>query len=98
VAADPPRAPGLDVPGGFDGIAYYRWHGSPRQYFSAYGGVELDRLASAILQRKQQVWCVFDNTGSGAAAANALDLAGRLRAADANGSAAASSGIGRRTR
>jgi hypothetical protein len=26
VAADPPRAAGLGAPGGWPGIAYYRWH------------------------------------------------------------------------
>jgi uncharacterized protein YecE (DUF72 family) len=30
VAADPPRAVGLETPGGWPGLVYYRWHGSPR--------------------------------------------------------------------
>src|SRR4051812_27946779 len=27
VAADPPRASGLESPGGWNGLVYYRWHG-----------------------------------------------------------------------
>jgi uncharacterized protein YecE (DUF72 family) len=90
VAADPPRAVGLDVPGGWTGIAYYRWHGSPRPYFSPYAPADLDRLAADVRAAgAPQTWCVFDNTGSGAAAGNALDLMSRL-AADAAPTAAVS--------
>jgi uncharacterized protein YecE (DUF72 family) len=90
VAADPPRAAGLDVPGGWAGIVYYRWHGSPRPYFSPYAAADLDRLAAAVRANGAlQTWCVFDNTGSGSAAGNALDLMSRL-AADASPTAAAS--------
>ena len=84
VAADPPRAAGLDVPGGWPGIVYYRWHGSPRPYFSPYAAADLDRLATAVrASGALQTWCVFDNTGSGSAAGNALDLMSRLAAAAA---------------
>jgi uncharacterized protein YecE (DUF72 family) len=90
VAADPPRASGLDVPGGWTGIAYYRWHGSPRPYFSPYAPADLDRLAADVRAiGAPQTWCVFDNTGSGSAAGNALDLMSRL-AVDAAPTAAAS--------
>ena len=89
VAADPPRAAGLDTPGGWRGIAYYRWHGSPRPYFSPYAPADLDRLAADVRAAiAAQTWCVFDNTGSGSAAGNALDLTSRL-AADAAPTAAA---------
>jgi uncharacterized protein YecE (DUF72 family) len=74
VAADPPRAAGLHEPGAWQGIAYYRWHGSPRPYFSPYSAADLDRLAAEVRARRGEVWCIFDNTGSGAAAGNALDL------------------------
>jgi uncharacterized protein YecE (DUF72 family) len=74
VAADPPRAPELGRPGGWSGVVYYRWHGSPRQYFSTYSPEVLGRLAADITLVPVDTWCVFDNTGSGAAAANALDL------------------------
>jgi uncharacterized protein YecE (DUF72 family) len=78
VAADPPRAAGLDTPAGFGGIVYYRWHGSPRPYFSPYAEGDLDRLAAAIRAGGTETWCIFDNTGSGSAAGNALDLTARL--------------------
>ena len=74
VAADPPRASGLDQPGGWNGVAYYRWHGSPRPYFSSYTAAQLSELARALRRATGEAWCIFDNTGSGAAAANALDL------------------------
>ena len=78
VAADPPRAPGLEAPGGWPGLVYYRWHGSPRPYFSAYSPDALDRLCEAIARHDADTWCIFDNTGSGSAAGNALDLTARL--------------------
>jgi uncharacterized protein YecE (DUF72 family) len=81
VAADPPRAEGLHEPGAWPGVAYYRWHGSPRPYFSPYSPAALDRLFAEVRARRSEVWCIFDNTGSGAAAGNALDLLARTTAA-----------------
>lgn len=80
VAADPPRASGLEAPGGWPGLVYYRWHGSPRPYFSPYDPAALDQLAAAIRATTVDAWCIFDNTGSGSAAGNALDLRSRLHA------------------
>jgi uncharacterized protein YecE (DUF72 family) len=77
-AADPPRADGLHEPGAWRGVAYYRWHGSPRAYFSPYSADDLQRLVQAIETLRAPAWCIFDNTGSGAAAANALDLLAQL--------------------
>lgn len=74
VAADPPRAAGLEQPGGWAGMAYFRWHGSPRPYFSAYSMEQLHELAVKLSGNAVNAWCIFDNTGSGAAAGNALDL------------------------
>jgi uncharacterized protein YecE (DUF72 family) len=74
VAADPPRVAGFAVPGGWPGIGYYRWHGSPRPYFSPYAAAALHALAAQIASLSRPVWIIFDNTGSGAAAANALEL------------------------
>jgi uncharacterized protein YecE (DUF72 family) len=74
VAADPPRAPGLDVPSGWPGLVYYRWHGSPRPYFSSYSTEQLRDLAVKLSGGGSHTWCIFDNTGSGSAAGNALDL------------------------
>ncbi|HYE47073.1 MAG TPA: DUF72 domain-containing protein [Caulobacter sp.] len=79
VAADPPRHPDDTKPGGWSGLAYWRLHGSPRVYFSPYGGGRLAALAVEIAASPaEERWCVFDNTASGAAAADALDLKGRL--------------------
>jgi uncharacterized protein YecE (DUF72 family) len=87
VAADPPRAAGLDRPGGSDDVVYFRWHGSPRTYFSPYAAEAIDRLGAAIDASAVETWCIFDNTGSGSAAANALDLRARLSSAPRNGAA-----------
>lgn len=78
VAADPPRAGGFEEPGGWPGLVYYRWHGSPRPYFSSYAPEQLRALAVKLSACASDAWCVFDNTGSGSAAANALDLRGIL--------------------
>jgi uncharacterized protein YecE (DUF72 family) len=78
-AADPPRAAGLERPGGWPGLVYYRWHGSPRPYFSIYPEEQLDDLAVKLSRARVPAWCIFDNTALGAAAANALDLRQRLK-------------------
>lgn len=81
VAADPPRHPLDRAPGGWRGLAYWRWHGAPRPYYSSYGEAELSSLARDIeASGAAQRWCVFDNTASGAAAANALSLAAAMGA------------------
>ncbi|WP_374470221.1 DUF72 domain-containing protein [Phenylobacterium sp.] len=75
VAADPMRHPAAGTPGGWPGLAYWRLHGSPRMYWSAYDEGMLATLAAQLRSEEAEaVWCVFDNTSSGAAAANALRL------------------------
>ena len=76
VAADPACVPGAAQPGGFSELVYFRLHGSPRKYYSAYGEQYLRELADRLrmLRFKAEVWCVFDNTASGAAMQNALEL------------------------
>jgi uncharacterized protein YecE (DUF72 family) len=81
VAADPARVPAAAEPGGWPDLVYYRLHGSPRIYYSAYESEYLDTLAARLRVEAaagRQVWCIFDNTASGAAAADALGLAARL--------------------
>ena len=81
VAADPPRAKIDGEPGAWPGLAYFRLHGSPRIYYSSYEDDHLDTLADKLrtLQgRGIPVWCVFDNTASGAATNNALLLVERV--------------------
>lgn len=79
VAADPARHPAAAVPGGWSGAAYWRLHGSPRMYRSSYDEAALSGLASDVLGRPGETWCIFDNTASGAATANALTLLHLLR-------------------
>jgi len=76
VAADPPPAEGAEHPGGWTGVVYYRLHGAPRKYWSRYDGEHIAALAQALrLSRSaSEVWCVFDNTASGAALENASEL------------------------
>jgi uncharacterized protein YecE (DUF72 family) len=77
VAADPSRAPGADVPGGWQGLVYYRLHGSPRMYYSVYDDDALAKLATGLATNTRDgvpAWCTFDNTMSAAATGNALTL------------------------
>jgi uncharacterized protein YecE (DUF72 family) len=81
VAADPARVPAAAEPAGWRGIAYHRLHGSPRIYYSSYADDDLDALANRLrddVAAGRETWCIFDNTASGAAARNALDLLTRL--------------------
>jgi uncharacterized protein YecE (DUF72 family) len=80
VAADPPRAPGGGGPGGWDGLVYYRLHGSPRVYYSSYDEGFLNTLAiqmAELIAAQTPTWCIFDNTTLGAGTSNALDLRSR---------------------
>jgi uncharacterized protein YecE (DUF72 family) len=81
VAADPACVPEAAEPGGWRGMSYYRLHGSPRMYYSAYSEEYLDALACRIQENAaggRTVWCIFDNTTLGEATRNALDLRSRL--------------------
>ena len=80
VAADPTTIPGADRPGGWPGIVYYRLHGSPRRYWSAYEDGFLEGIAEALQSApaSSAAWCIFDNTASGAALENAWRLSALL--------------------
>jgi uncharacterized protein YecE (DUF72 family) len=80
VAADPAKVWAAAEPGGWTGLRYWRLHGSPRMYYSAYDEAYLETLARTLAASEAPAWCVFDNTTSGAAAANALALRERLTA------------------
>lgn len=83
VAADPAVVPSAANPGGSRELAYFRLHGSPQMYFSAYGQDQLAELAARIeelVRQRTVVWCVFDNTAGGAATANAMELRDQLNA------------------
>lgn len=84
VATDPVRDPGAVRPGGWLGpsgdgrgaVVYHRWHGVPATYRSRYDADWIAARAAelAAWPPEADVWCIFDNTASGAAAANALEL------------------------
>jgi len=81
VAADPRRVEGGGEPGGWQGLAYFRLHGSPRVYYSSYENEFLDALVQklrALRRRRIPTWCIFDNTALGAATSNALSAIERL--------------------
>nr|GFB62057.1 hypothetical protein [Tanacetum cinerariifolium] len=74
---DPSRLSNDRQPAGWEGLRYWRLHGAPRIYYSAYETEYLARLAAALQAQAQHgapVWCIFDNTASGAATADALKL------------------------
>lgn len=79
VAADPALTPRAAQPSGWAELVYFRLHGSPRRYYSAYSEEFLSRLAEDLRRPSTftAAWCIFDNTASGAALANALELISR---------------------
>jgi uncharacterized protein YecE (DUF72 family) len=83
VAADPSVVPAAGEPGGWDGLVYYRLHGSPKIYYSAYPEDYLKTLARrlTLAAKSAEVWCIFDNTAAFAATANALDVLGQVEPA-----------------
>ena len=78
VAADPAVVPAAAMPGGWLEPAYYRLHGSPRKYYSGYDEESIRRFASAVRGTAGEVWCMFDNTASGAAAGDAVNLSNAI--------------------
>lgn len=77
VAADPAPVEGAAEPGGWRGLSYYRLHGSPRIYYSAYGPEFLAGIAEQIARdaaAEIETWCIFDNTATFAATGDALTI------------------------
>ena len=85
VAADPPSPEGAESPGGARSMVYLRLHGSPRRYYSSYDDAQIAFLAGRVraAAKASTVWCMFDNTASGAAASDALRLMRALATPDA---------------
>ncbi|WPN96119.1 DUF72 domain-containing protein [Pseudomonas sp. MUP55] len=76
VTADPAV---IDAGEAWQGVRYWRLHGSPRIYHSAYGHDRVQAYARSLQQSIEAgipTWCIFDNTASGHAVADALDLLG----------------------
>lgn len=75
VAADPKPHPDAGKSGGWLGLAYYRLHGSPKMYYSAYPPEVIAETAQALCGHAQAgttAWCIFDNTAAFAATGDAL--------------------------
>jgi uncharacterized protein YecE (DUF72 family) len=79
-AVDPPPVDAAATPGGWQKLCYVRLHGSPEVYRSSYSPAFLEELAENLVfwSRQAATWCIFNNTVSGAAIANALTLNGML--------------------
>ncbi|WP_457091505.1 DUF72 domain-containing protein [Microvirga sp. P5_D2] len=83
VAADPAPVPGANDPGGWRGLSYYRLHGSPRIYYSAYSAEFLAAIAEVLVRDAAagiETWCIFDNTAAFAATADAFTTRSLLQA------------------
>lgn len=77
VAADPARVAGAGEVAGQGGWHYWRWHGSPRIYYSAYDDAALRALADDVLahaEEDREAWCILDNTAAGHAITDAATL------------------------
>jgi uncharacterized protein YecE (DUF72 family) len=81
VAADPPKGSLLAAsPAGWSGLRYWRLHGAPRTYYSAYDPSFLRGFAQRVRETScAEQWIIFDNTALGHATANALELVRLLR-------------------
>jgi uncharacterized protein YecE (DUF72 family) len=83
-AADPACCPAAALPAPSRGLCYFRWHGAPKCYFSAYQPEAIAHLADSILRARVSgggsalTYCFLDNTALGAAPVNALSLKSRL--------------------
>lgn len=77
VAADPPRPCDALQVGGEGAWHYWRWHGSPRIYYSEYTDAQLRLLADALVAHAtptRPAWCILDNTALGHATTDAVKL------------------------
>jgi uncharacterized protein YecE (DUF72 family) len=77
VSADPSKNADGRQPGGSSTLVYYRLHGSPRIYYSAYSAQFLSHLAVQVrgsISIAKDVWCIFDNTARYEAWPNAQQL------------------------
>jgi uncharacterized protein YecE (DUF72 family) len=76
-AADPALSPAAAIPGGDPSLRYWRWHGSPRMYYSDYSEAALQTLARSVrapAPRGASRLVIFDNTTHAFATANAARL------------------------
>lgn len=87
VAADPAPHPGSDLPAGDTAFAYWRWHGAPDVYYSAYADDDLRMRAREVravaADSGTDAFVVFDNTARGHAVPNAATFRAALSSATA---------------
>jgi uncharacterized protein YecE (DUF72 family) len=77
VAADPAPVPGAGTAAGSGPWRYWRLHGAPRMYYSAYDDAALARLAATVracAPPRTTPWIMFDNTAHGHSIADAARL------------------------
>lgn len=58
-------------------MRYWRLHGAPRIYHSAYGPQRVQAFGRFLHRSVEEgipTWCIFDNTASGHAVVDALSL------------------------
>lgn len=75
VGADPALLDQARHSSGACAVRYWRWHGAPRRYYSAYDDGALRKMAAEVLRDTpdgSEAWVVFDNTAHGHAVPNAL--------------------------
>jgi uncharacterized protein YecE (DUF72 family) len=86
VGADPAIVPRAAEVAGWPALRYRRLHGSPKIYYSDYGAAALEKVRRALAEdvaAGAESWCIFDNTASGAATGNALELLADVAAGQA---------------
>lgn len=74
---DPSESDRGKHPAGWNEMAYFRLHGTPRVYSSSYETPNLVVLAERLREQslaRPATWCIFDNTTLGAAIENAVEL------------------------
>lgn len=77
VGADPALDPAARNAAGSGPVRYWRWHGSPRMYYSDYDENALRNLAAEVIQQTPagtKACIIFDNTAHGFATSNAARL------------------------
>ena len=82
VIADPQRFEPAEPGTKRGGLAYFRYHGAPRIYYSDYPPERLEEIArrvAAAAASADAVWCIFDNTAASHALGNALTTKKRVR-------------------
>src|SRR5690606_24845625 len=77
VGADPAPCPAACHATGEPALRYWRLHGSPRTYYSAYDNNALRAVATQVSEETPdgaEAWVIFDNTAHDHAIPNALRL------------------------